>query len=116
MSAVAPPPQPQVDPARLTFVYTTNDDGWVTTQIKEFPAAISQGPTQREAWRNVLDALHDLTHEPTATERVIYALQALADRLAERAERLAGQLGPTADRTGRAIADAWERHQRTRVH
>jgi hypothetical protein len=88
----------------------------VTAQIQEFPAAIAQGPTEHEAWRNVLDALDGLTHEPTPTERVIYTIQARADRIAELAEQLVKQLGPVVDRTGRSIADAWERHQRTRVH
>jgi predicted RNase H-like HicB family nuclease len=50
------------DPGRLTFSYTENDDGRVTVQIVEFPSAISQGATREEAQRNVLDALHDLTH------------------------------------------------------
>jgi predicted RNase H-like HicB family nuclease len=109
--AIADPPDAGIDPTRLTVVFTANPDGWVTAQIKEFPAAISQGPTEHEAWRNVLDALHDLTHEPTATERLMYAIQAQADRLAELLE----ELGPVIERTGRSISEAWERHQRLRV-
>jgi predicted RNase H-like HicB family nuclease len=115
MGAVADPPGTHVDPEQLTVVYTPNEDGWITAQIREFPAAISQGPTEHEAWRNVLDALHDLTHEPTATERLIYTIQAQADRVAELAEQLTEQLGPLVVRTGRSVADAWERYQRTRV-
>lgn len=116
MGAVAKSPEPNVDSQHLTVVFTANDDGWVTAQIEEFPAAISQGPTEREAWSNVLDALHDLTHEPTPTERVVYAAQARLDRLTEVAEQLVDQVGPVVDRTGRALREVWERHQRTRVH
>lgn len=31
-----------LDPARLTISYTENEDGWVTAQVVEYPAAISQ--------------------------------------------------------------------------
>lgn len=73
---MADPSVGRTDPTRLTVLYTRNDDGWVTAQIAEFPAAISQGRTEHEAWTNVLDALHDLTHEPTPTERVAAVIQA----------------------------------------
>lgn len=76
MSATAEPISGRTDPARLTVLYTRNDDGWITAQIAEFPAAISQGRTEHEAWTNVLDALHDLTHEPTTAERVAAVVQA----------------------------------------
>jgi predicted RNase H-like HicB family nuclease len=70
MSATADSSPGGSDPTQLTVLYRTNEDGWVTAQIAEYPAAISQGRTEHEAWTNVLDALHDLTHEPTATERL----------------------------------------------
>jgi hypothetical protein len=60
----------------LTVRFTTNPDGWVTAQLEEIPAAISQGRDEDEAWVNVLEALHDLTHQPTAAERVAYTVQA----------------------------------------
>jgi hypothetical protein len=75
-----------VDPEQLTFRYIENDDGWVTAQIAEFPEAISQGRTQHEAWVNVLDALHDLTHEPTTAERLTAFLQVLFDGSIEEIE------------------------------
>ena len=62
--------------ARLTVEFTENPDGWVSAQIEEFPAAISQGRDKDEALANVLDALHDLTHQPTASERVAFTVQA----------------------------------------
>jgi predicted RNase H-like HicB family nuclease len=42
---------------RLTVRYSDAGDGWVTAQIVEIPAAISQGRTRAEARENVLDAL-----------------------------------------------------------
>jgi predicted RNase H-like HicB family nuclease len=66
--------EPHTD--HLTIQYTQNEDGWITAQIEEIPAAVSQGSTQAEAYQNVLDALHDLTHEPTSLERLAYTLQA----------------------------------------
>jgi predicted RNase H-like HicB family nuclease len=42
---------------RLTIRYTDAGDGWVTAQIAEIPAAISEGRTRAEARENVLDAL-----------------------------------------------------------
>jgi hypothetical protein len=72
-----------VEPARLTIEYTENEDGWVTAQIVEYPAAISQGATRHEAWLNVLNALRDLTHQPTLAERVAFAVEALLAELGE---------------------------------
>jgi hypothetical protein len=80
-------PEPgSVELAQLSITYTENEDGWVTAQVVEYPAAISQGATRHEAWVNVLDALHDLTHEPTLAERVAFTAEA---RLAELKELLA---------------------------
>jgi len=76
MSATVDPTAGPTDPTQLTVLYTRNDDGWITAQIAEFPAAISQGQTEHEAWTNVLDALHDLTHEPTPAERIAAVVQA----------------------------------------
>jgi predicted RNase H-like HicB family nuclease len=42
---------------RLTIRYSDAGDGWVTAQIAEIPAAISEGRTRQEARVNVLDAL-----------------------------------------------------------
>jgi predicted RNase H-like HicB family nuclease len=76
MTATASHPAGPTDPAQLTFRYTSNPDGWVTAQITEFPEAISQGSTEHEAYLNVLEALHDLTHEPTLAERLAFTAQA----------------------------------------
>jgi hypothetical protein len=76
MSATVRPDTSPASPARLTIRYTDGEDGWVTAQVVEFPGAISQGPTRHDAWVNVLDALHDLTHQPTAAERVAFTVQA----------------------------------------
>jgi predicted RNase H-like HicB family nuclease len=50
---------------QLTVRYTDAGDGWVTAQIAEEPAAISQGRTREEAYANVIDALCDLRQAPT---------------------------------------------------
>lgn len=42
---------------RLTIRYSDAGDSWVTAQIVEIPAAISEGRTRAEARENVLDAL-----------------------------------------------------------
>lgn len=42
---------------RLTIRYTDAGEGWVTAQVAEIPAAISEGRTREEARANVLDAL-----------------------------------------------------------
>jgi hypothetical protein len=91
MSTTAEPSAGRSDPAQLTVLYTENPDGWVTAQIAEYPAAISQGRTQREAFNNVIDALHDLTHEPTTTERLAALVQARV------VEPLSGVVGPLED-------------------
>ncbi|MDQ6820031.1 MAG: hypothetical protein M3076_06800 [Actinomycetota bacterium] len=85
MSMTADQAAGSTDPAHLTIEYIENEDGWVTAQIVEFPAAISQGSTRHEAWVNVLEALRDLTHEPTPVERVAFTVQA---RIIEPLDRL----------------------------
>lgn len=60
----------------LTIDLEAAEGGWWTARILEEPGAISQGPSREQARANVLDALHDLRHEPTPTERVVYAIQA----------------------------------------
>lgn len=103
------------DPGRLTFSFTENDDGWVTAQIVEYPAAISQGSTSEEARRNVLEALHDLTHEATLAERVAFTVDAALSELGALASDLVGfaerLLGSAAERA-RIAAD----RDRTGVH
>ncbi|HTT26766.1 MAG TPA: hypothetical protein VMG37_00040 [Solirubrobacteraceae bacterium] len=79
MSATTSHPAGSTSSDRLTFVYTTNPDGWVTAQIEEFPDAVSQGETELQARANVLEALHDLIHEPTLAERAAFAIQAMLD-------------------------------------
>lgn len=80
------------DPEQLNFRYTRNPNGWVTAQIVEYPAAISEGATEHEAYLNVLEALHDLTHEPTAAERIALTAQARLQDLVEQFEELAGRV------------------------
>lgn len=42
----------------LTFILEKDpDSGWFSSQIKEFPQAISQGKTKREAINNAINAL-----------------------------------------------------------
>jgi hypothetical protein len=89
MTATTSPKPSFTDPARLTIVYTENEDGWVTAQIVEVPEAISQGASRHEAWVNVLDALHDLTHEPGIAERIAFTVQA---RIVEPAGALCDRL------------------------
>jgi predicted RNase H-like HicB family nuclease len=73
--AVADPIETERD--TLTIVYEDAGDGWVSAQIAEVPAAISQGRTRAEARANVISALHDLTHEPTLPERLLYRMRSL---------------------------------------
>jgi hypothetical protein len=40
------------------------------------PGAHGQGRTPEQAKANVLQAMHDLTHEPTTAERVAFTIQA----------------------------------------
>ena len=112
MASTAAPDASFADPTRLTITYSENADGWVTAQVVEYPAAISQGPTRHEAWLNVLDALHDLTHEPTPAERVAFTVQAwlaeLADLLAQLGELGQGFIGTAADH-GRAALERGHR-------
>ena len=110
MTATAIPPARRGDPARLTFRYTQNPDGWVTAQIEEFPAAISQGASEHEAYVNVLDALHDLTHEPSLAERIAFATQARLDDLYE------GFLEPLGRRAFETRSSAIRDLGRDRVH
>lgn len=60
----------------LTIRYEDAGDGWITAQIEQEPGAISQGRTREEAYANVLDALHELRHEPTGAERAAHVIQA----------------------------------------
>jgi hypothetical protein len=98
----------QTDPSHLTVIYTTNPDGWITAQIAEFPAAISQGRSEHEAWVNVLEALHDLTHEPTLAERIAFTAQA---RIVEPVSELIDLIGPLNERLDRLVASARDRHR-----
>lgn len=77
----------RVDPTQLTIHYTDGTDGWVTAQIAEVPAAISQGRTKHEAWVNVLDALHELNRPITPADRLSAFL---ADAAEESRESLDG--------------------------
>jgi hypothetical protein len=109
MSATADTTAGQTDPTRLTVLYTRNDDGWITAQIAEFPAAISQGRTEHEAWTNVVDALHDLTHQPTPAERAAAVVQArVIEPLSEVVEPLSEVL--------RGLAAAARERGRQHVH
>src|ERR1700736_5889946 len=110
MSATAkPPPVGLTDSERLTVRFTPNPDGWVTAQIVEFPAAISEGPTAHEAWGTVVEARHALTHEPTATERVVSLVQAEFARMVDRAEGVVGSLNDV-------VNDFFASRGRDRVH
>ena len=42
---------------KLTAIIEQSTDGWYVGQIKEFPAALSQGKTVAELKRNLIDAL-----------------------------------------------------------
>ena len=45
------------DTVQVTIAYEHDDEGWVTAQVLEVPAAIDQGRTRAEARTNVLQAL-----------------------------------------------------------
>jgi predicted RNase H-like HicB family nuclease len=107
MSAAADTRAGRTDPTRLTVLYTRNDDGWITAQIAEFPAAISQGRTEHEAWTNVLDALHDLTHEPTPAERAAAIVQA---KIVEPFNEVVEPLGELLRRLAAAARDRGREH------
>ena len=109
MSATADSTAGRTDPPQLTVLYTPNDDGWITAQIAEFPAAISQGRTEHDAWTNVVDALHDLTHQPTPAERAAAVVQArLIEPFSEVVEPLNERL--------RGLAAAARERGRQHVH
>lgn len=99
MSATAGHPAGSMSSDHLTLLYTTNPDGWVTAQIAEFPEAISQGEDELTARVNVLEALHDLTHEPTPAEWLAFRFQAVLDDLE-------GVVGPLAQKARDAIEHA----------
>ena len=61
---------------RLTVVIDKTDDGWYAARIPEVPGAHGQGRTPEQAKANVLQSMHDLTHEPTTAERVAFTIQA----------------------------------------
>jgi hypothetical protein len=68
----------------LTIQFEDAGSGWLLARVREVPEAIGQGRTRDEAYANVLDALHDLTHEPSVIERVAYWCQArVVDPLGE---------------------------------
>lgn len=92
MATTTDPPTASGGSDRLTFRFTPNPDGWVTAQIVEYPEAISQGPTESEARANVLEALHDLIHEPTTAERIAFATDAALDELVDHLEAVAQRL------------------------
>lgn len=93
----------------MTIKYTANEDGWVTAQVVEYPAAISQGATRDEAWLNVLDALHDLIHKPTLAERVAFAVEARLGELRD----LVAEIGEWGERL---VGAAAERGRHSGVH
>jgi hypothetical protein len=64
---------------QLTILYEEAEDGWIAARIEEVPGAISQGRSREEARANVIQALRDLTHRPSAAER-------LASRVRRRTE------------------------------
>jgi predicted RNase H-like HicB family nuclease len=47
------------DQLRLTIVYESGEDGWITVSIPEVPGIFSQGRTRAEARKMVLSALND---------------------------------------------------------
>jgi alpha-ketoglutarate-dependent taurine dioxygenase len=76
MPEILEQPPPLEHPPHLSVRYETNPDGWVTAQFVELPEVISQGRDRDEAWVNLLDALHDLAHEPTRAEQIARNIQA----------------------------------------
>lgn len=46
------------DELQVTIAYESGQDGWITAQILEVPAAIDQGRTREEARTNALEALN----------------------------------------------------------
>lgn len=51
-----------VSEPKLSVIYSRGAGGTVVAQIREFPAAMSQGRTREEARENVLDALRELVY------------------------------------------------------
>jgi len=74
MSATATEHPPAEE--HLTVVIEDAGDGWWAARIPELPGAHGQGRTVEAARLSVLDALHELTHEPTPAERWAYLVQA----------------------------------------
>jgi hypothetical protein len=68
----------------LDIVIEPTDDGWWAAHIEgienthiagvENTGVFGQGRTPEEAEGDVLSALHDLIHEPSPAERVVYRL------------------------------------------
>lgn len=54
-------------PTELTIIFERDDAGWWIATIPEVPGAFSQGATKDEARENVLDALTESWHQPTAS-------------------------------------------------
>lgn len=56
----------------ITFILEKDpESGWYSSQIQEFPQAISQGKTKKEAMDNVIDAFGEfvLMHKEKRTVR-----------------------------------------------
>jgi predicted RNase H-like HicB family nuclease len=70
----------ETDIETFTVRYEDVENGWVSAQIEEVPAAISQGRTRAEARANVISALRDLTQDPSWDERLLYRARALLAR------------------------------------
>ena len=47
-------------PDDFTIIYEKGDGGWWVTSIPEIPGAVSQGKTQKEAKKMVLDCAREL--------------------------------------------------------
>jgi hypothetical protein len=86
MSATADHPHTE---ERLTVVIDQAGGGWYAARIPEVPGAHGQGRTPEQARANVLEAMYDLIHEPSPTERVVFTIQArVVDTLRELVEAL----------------------------
>lgn len=60
----------------LTIVVDDAGDGWFAARIPEVPGAHGQGRTPEEARASALEAMYELTHEPTEAERLALLIQA----------------------------------------
>jgi hypothetical protein len=62
----------------IDIVLEQTDDGWWAAHIDgtgiENTGVFGQGRTRMEARLDAISALHDLIHEPTPAERVLYRL------------------------------------------